>query len=99
MRLGAGIGKFTFDVDTHLSKYLAALKEAGAHRLVAEIQKQFDAFLASKKNPELRANEPLPDDGMGQAGIASVAMNRFTQSRVLGREEAGRDKTEVANAD
>jgi len=27
-------------VDTHLSKYLAALKEAGADRLVAEIQKQ-----------------------------------------------------------
>ena len=36
------------DVDKVLPEYLAALKAAGLDKVVAEKQKQFDAFLASK---------------------------------------------------
>lgn len=43
-RLNAGAG----DVDTLLPEFLAALDEAGAETVIAEMQTQFDAWLASK---------------------------------------------------
>jgi len=46
---GSAIETGSVDPDKMLPEYVAALKAAGVDKVIAEKQKQFDAFLASKK--------------------------------------------------
>ncbi|MBP3965867.1 ABC transporter substrate-binding protein [Paenibacillus lignilyticus] len=45
---GPGLNTGTIDPSTKLAEFQAKLKEAGADKIVAEVQKQLDAWLASK---------------------------------------------------